>query len=163
MKKRIGLVRNYIEKEQHNKIVDFGSDKGEYYCNAKIEGKELVCIDAKQWWLKHISDPFPFIKTICQDITKPVDLPDNYFDLAIFSQVIEHIENYLPALQEARRVLKKDGFVLIGVPKNDPYHGHIHIFSNQEEVEDLGKMFGDIVEVINGESYWYVYARNNNK
>ena len=157
MKKRIGLVREYVKL--HTKICDLGAGKGEYYQKVDLAGKEIVLVDIKGWYLKHITDYFPQMKTIVQDLQEKIDLPDDYFDLIIISQVIEHLKVYTTTLKEAKRMCKIGGYILLGVPKNDPDHGHIHIFSNQEEVENIGKELGEIEKVIEGGNYWYIYVR----
>lgn len=158
MKKRIGIVREFVKI--HQKIADFGAGKGEYYHHIDLTGKEIVCLDKNGWYLKHISDyKYPQVKTIIHDIRKEVDLLDDYFDLVIISQVIEHLESYEITLQEAKRVCKVGGYLLLGVPKNDPNHGHLHIFSNGEEVKEIGKRFGETEQFIEGGNYWYIYVR----
>lgn len=41
---------------------------------------------------------------------------DNIFDLINFSNVLEHIHNRIPLLQDLKRVKKKDGYAIISVP-----------------------------------------------
>jgi ubiquinone/menaquinone biosynthesis C-methylase UbiE len=78
---------------------------------------------------------------------------DNYFDLVICSEVLEHIENYLQAIQEIVRVLKPGRDIVVSVPRYWPericwalsteYHttegGHIRIFKQTQLVNDLQK------------------------
>lgn len=56
------------------------------------------------------------------------DLPleNNQFDVAICSEVLEHISNPIPVMKEAKRVLKPNGILLICIPfifriHGDPY------------------------------------------
>jgi len=41
---------------------------------------------------------------------------DNSFDLVICTEVIEHCENPVEALKELKRILKKDGYLIISAP-----------------------------------------------
>lgn len=43
-------------------------------------------------------------------------LPSHQFDVALFSEVLEHVSDPIPALKEAKRVLRPGGVLLICVP-----------------------------------------------
>ncbi|CAM8346019.1 SmtA SAM-dependent methyltransferases [Candidatus Methylopumilus planktonicus] len=45
----------------------------------------------------------------------------NVFDTIVFDNVLEHIDDYYPILIESLRVLKKGGFVIVGVPALDHF------------------------------------------
>lgn len=62
----------------------------------------------------------------------PWPFGDNFFDLVLFNQSLEHLENVEKSLLEARRVLKNKGRIVVQVPffrspdaKGDPAHRHI--------------------------------------
>lgn len=55
------------------------------------------------------------------DISKTT-FPDNTWDLVIFTNVLEHIENYADALKEALRILKQDGYLILETPYLYPFH-----------------------------------------
>lgn len=42
--------------------------------------------------------------------------PDSTFDSVLLDNVIEHISNPIPLLTQIKRVMRKDGFLVIGVP-----------------------------------------------
>lgn len=42
--------------------------------------------------------------------------PDKYFDIVILSHIIEHVVNTDHLIQEAKRVLKKDGIIIVNTP-----------------------------------------------
>jgi len=76
---------------------------------------------------------------------------DDCFDLVICSEVLEHIENYLQAIQEIIRVLKPGCSLVVSVPRYWPEHicwmlstdyrtaegGHLRIFKQSRLVADL--------------------------
>jgi ubiquinone/menaquinone biosynthesis C-methylase UbiE len=41
---------------------------------------------------------------------------DNYFDLVVCNQVLEHLKNYKKTTDEAIRVTKNGGYIVIGIP-----------------------------------------------
>lgn len=87
--------------------------------------------------------------------------PDDSMDAVICSEVLEHLHDYIPALKEMRRVLKKGGVLAVSVPHNwteticwrlaagpDGYAfqpgGHIRIFDDfslRREISALGFRF----------------------
>jgi SAM-dependent methyltransferase len=82
-----------------------------------------------------------------------INLPfkNNFFDLVICSEVLEHIVDHRSAIQEIIRVLKPDSNLIVSVPRYWPericwalsrnYHnnagGHVRIFKQTELVADL--------------------------
>jgi len=50
------------------------------------------------------------------DASKKIPFPDNYFDTIVAGEVIEHMKKPEGFIQEAYRVLKKDGRIIITTP-----------------------------------------------
>ncbi len=78
-----------------------------------IEGKNKF-----NWFLLKKGDIY------FQDATELNKINDNKYDFVICSNVLEHIANPLKALQEFKRVIKKNGFIAIIVP----YYKHTFDF-----------------------------------
>jgi len=85
---------------------------------------------------------------IVHDVNKtPWPLEDNSFDIVLFNQSLEHIEDVSSALEEARRVLKVRGRLVIQVPyfrSVDAFAAtHTHFFSTRalETIPDLSLNF----------------------
>ena len=87
---------------------------------------------------------------LVQSDIRKTPLPDNYFDIAICSEVLEHLYNPREAVSEIKRVLKTKGIVVISVPfeeeikyticvhcyKKTPLSGHFHSFT-KKKIKDL--------------------------
>ncbi|MFC1674314.1 radical SAM protein [Candidatus Omnitrophota bacterium] len=54
-----------------------------------------------------------------------LDFPDICFDLVLLHHVIEHIEDDRAVLRECFRVLKPEGFLILGIPQEDSVFGRI--------------------------------------
>ncbi len=78
-----------------------------------IEGKKKF-----NWFLFNKGDIY------FQDATDLNKINDNKYDFVICSNVLEHIANPLKALEEFKRVIKKNGFIAIIVP----YYKHTFDF-----------------------------------
>jgi SAM-dependent methyltransferase len=88
--------------------------------------------------------------TLVSDMTH-LPFPDGYFDTVICSEVLEHIPDQKSAVQEAIRVLKPGGDLVVSVPRYLPericwalsenYHlatnGHIRIYKKKELISLL--------------------------
>lgn len=65
---------------------------------------------------KNIHDPRV---TLAKESVYHLPFPNNFFDCIILSEVLEHLGEEDTALQEIKRVLKKDGILLVTVPCED--------------------------------------------
>lgn len=50
------------------------------------------------------------------DVEKKWDYPDEYFDIVVASHIIEHVVNPDHLILEAKRVLKKNGLLIVATP-----------------------------------------------
>jgi len=78
------------------------------------------------------------------DITKKHTLPEEEFDLVICSEVLEHIEDDLSAIENLWKLVKEGGYLIITVPhrmfkwtKQDENAGHVRRY---EWFELIGKL-----------------------
>ncbi|MDB9823140.1 class I SAM-dependent methyltransferase [Deltaproteobacteria bacterium] len=98
---------------------------------------------------RYILDGLDFIMG---DILR-IDFPDNYFDMVVSFETIEHLKDYKKALSEIRRVLKDNGLLIISSPNrrltspgksiNEPPDNKHHCveFSREEFVSLLSEYF----------------------
>ncbi len=123
--KRAAFIFQTIERKRPKKILDAGCGRGFYiYCLQYYRFiKEIHGIDVNKQYLaiarKNITDNRVKITN-----SNVYHLPynNNYFDLIICSEVLEHLLDDGRALLELRRVLKKNGILIITVPnKNFPF------------------------------------------
>lgn len=64
---------------------------------------------------------------------------ENYFDVILLADVLEHIIEPLPVLEKARKLLKKEGEIIISIPNIRHYSSFIKIFINGNfEYQDSG-------------------------
>lgn len=112
------LFRN--DTNSHIKILDIGCAMGGMLSYLKNkEFNNLYGIDLTQKYL----DIARLNKDLIIKFGSAEEIPfeDNFFDLLIIDQVMEHLANPRKAFQEAKRVLKKDGLFCIGVPNAEKY------------------------------------------
>lgn len=87
----------------------------------------------------------PEFKTM--DATK-MDFPDESFDVVVSFSTIEHLINWLDFLKEVKRVLKKDGLLMISISNKkfslSKYRFHLTKFKKEDFLSILQSNFMDI-------------------
>lgn len=93
--------------------------------------------------------------------------PDDYFDVVVCTETIEHLTAPYFMAAEAKRVLKNDGIFLLAFPDpadNLGYEGgqHAHVYPGFLEKKSFRRFmmqlyFHDAVHIQNGSSAWYTY------
>lgn len=83
----------------------------------KVTGIDIDEITIKEAKKKYRNSNLEFhTSDICD-----IPIPDGSFDLIVCFETIEHLENQIKALSELKRVLKKDGILLISTPNKAEY------------------------------------------
>lgn len=77
---------------------------------------------------------------------KEIPFERNFFDFVCISEVLEHLYDFesILALEEIRRVLKKDGILIVSVPLYDKVYsghpsGHVRVYTPRKLIEELDK------------------------
>ena len=113
-------IENYIPKS--SKFLDVGCGAGYSLMracedlNCSVEG-----IDADPGshgvgrFVKYLVNNVPIKQGFAEDLP----FADNSFDVVYSSHVLEHVNDEVKALDEMKRVLKKDGVLVIGMPTSN--------------------------------------------
>ena len=110
------------------KILDLGCGNGTQtkYIVKLVSATEAYGIDINQTYLKEAEKTG--INGIRADLnTDKLPFDDDYFDLIILSEVIEHLLNPDNALKEAYRVLKSGGIFIITTPNLSSWMNRIYL------------------------------------
>ncbi len=100
-----------VLEQKPKKILDIGCGSGflidilQEKIHAEFSGIDVYKNSAKKNW-----------RYKSCDITKGLPFKDEEFDLVIFGEVIEHVPNPDKVLYEIRRVLKKNGKLIVSTP-----------------------------------------------
>lgn len=106
-------------------------------CAKKFDSKDCLVLDiapqnhkgAKEYFIKSIISTLDideksnadYIADLCQDNSNIIS--DNFFDVVICTEVLEHTLNPFEAVKEIKRILKPNGIVCVTVPFNFRIHG----------------------------------------
>jgi len=102
------------------KILNVGCLWGRDYYFLNLLGKEVINFDLGDQKLPNM---------VIGDISKKTKFKDNEFDAVLMGEVIEHLFDDIIALKEIRRILKKDGKLVLTVPYYDDGENHARIHS----------------------------------
>lgn len=135
-------ILDLVEERRNGRCLDIGCNDGSLAERVASKAKlsKIYGIDIAKKALKISRSKG--IKTIFHDLNeeKKLPFPDDYFDIVICSEVIEHI---LPAdflLDEIHRVLKNTGYAIISTPRLDSlYVVSLLLFGFQPEIISLSK------------------------
>lgn len=116
---RINLIASLVDLNAQNlNILDAGC--GEGHLLKKISGKRqninnYYGIDITDNALEKAKIRCPRAKFYNMDL-KNIDFPSECFDVIIVTETLEHIYEYKKVLSELKRVLKKNGLLIITFP-----------------------------------------------
>lgn len=127
---RHDLIKLIDKSDEELKILEVGAAYGETLFFLKETGiaNEVVGVelfkDQQNLNKYKILDEFLFgdIQNI------DLDKYENYFDAILLADVLEHILEPLPILEKVKKLLKKDGKIIISIPNIRHYSAFIKIF-----------------------------------
>ena len=122
-------IKKYEKNKKNLKILDIGCGWGydltgllEISKNIELYGIEIDDEKIAACQQKNIM----IFKINCETDRIPVN--DNFFDIIIINQVLEHTKEIFFICSEISRVLKKQGIFIIGVPNLASFHNRILLF-----------------------------------
>jgi glycosyltransferase involved in cell wall biosynthesis/ubiquinone/menaquinone biosynthesis C-methylase UbiE len=117
-----------IKKELNRPLIvlDIGCGDGtvtKFISNSINDEDTLFGLDSDQLRLKRLMSKMK-ISVILGNATN-IPFKDKFADIITLHHVLEHIPEDIKVLQEMKRVLKDDGYIIIGVPNEGDWDGKI--------------------------------------
>lgn len=137
---------------RNKKVADVGCGSGYGCAILKQSGASLVSgTDISKQAINFAKKRYnEFADFTIQGITDLKQYPSSSFDIVVSSEVLEHIKEYRmeqKAIQELRRITKKNGLIIIGTP-------------NSEMLEDHGFSFDEINSLLSKNFQQYCIFEN---
>ena len=116
---RLKKIISLIPKRKNMKILDAGCGEGQLLSmvskkfglfNLKLYGTDITDIS-----LESAKKRIENAKFSLQDL-RDLDYKDEFFDVIMCTEVIEHVPEYKKVLKEFERILKKGGMLIISFP-----------------------------------------------
>ena len=78
--------------------------------------ENYVCVELRENMAEELKKRFPEVTTCIADCQEKIPYPDNFFDRIIAMHVLEHLTNLPSFLEEAKRIIKPTGKLLVVLP-----------------------------------------------
>lgn len=148
------LVKSLLGRKRHKRILDVGCGTGETlsFLGKLFPKAKLYGIDSSQKAINFSKSRGH--KEIIKANAIKLPFKDNFFDAVLILDVLEHIKDDQRAINEAKKVLKKDGKIIITSPglsfiwsPHDEMQGHQRRYTRRE-MRKLAKEAGMEVSFI---------------
>lgn len=142
------LTKWLLGKKKYSRILDVGCGTGETlsFLKRMYPKTELYGIDIYQKAINYSKQRGH--KNIYKANAKNIPFKDGFFDAVLFLDVLEHIKDDQKAIEEAKRVLRKNGRIIITSPalsfiwsEHDIKQGHQKRYTKRE-INKLAKNAG---------------------
>ena len=122
----------YIKKylEPNDKIIEIGAGTGKYSISLSNEGYDVTAVELVKHNIKEIEKKSKKVKTILGNAINLKKIKDNTYDMTLLLGPMYHLitkEEKIKALEEAKRITKKNGIIIVAYCMND-YAVIIHGF-----------------------------------
>ncbi len=115
-------IHGLLEKMDCPKIIEVGAGTGRYSVSLANEGYDVTAVELVKHNLMTLKAKNSSVKAYLGNATNLSSFKDNSFDMILLFGPLYHLikkEDKLKALMEAKRVLKKEGVILISYYMNE--------------------------------------------
>ena len=116
------MIQEIVNNKKIIKIIDLGCGDGGLISSIdkKRKDKKIWGVDISPRRISYLKKKFNKYKFFCKDVCS-TDLKENFFDLIISTQVIEHVGNDEKLVKEMYKILKKNGYLYVSSVIKKPF------------------------------------------
>ena len=119
-------ILNSLKHFGTGRVLDVGFGTGDLLIHCARKGYECYGIDVVSSAATILRERSNYPLNLFTGEATKLPFDSDYFDLVVCSHVLEHIENDALALSEIKRVLKKSGLAILGVPSFGSRENELH-------------------------------------
>jgi 2-polyprenyl-3-methyl-5-hydroxy-6-metoxy-1,4-benzoquinol methylase len=108
------FLKNYPPFEDR-RLLEVGCSTGRFLNVCKKAGWKIYGLDISEKAVQLASELFPEADIQCR-ILEAATWPENYFDMLVAWEVIEHVDNPFDFVAKSQKLLKKDGVLALSTP-----------------------------------------------
>jgi ubiquinone/menaquinone biosynthesis C-methylase UbiE len=116
---RLDMIVKELPLKKGLKVLDAGCGEGhlieKLYKNLPTKTNSYYGIDITKVAIKKAKKKCPYARLKVGDVTE-INFADEFFDVVICTEVLEHVSKYKKAIKELKRVLKRGGHLIITFP-----------------------------------------------
>lgn len=162
---RYNSIMNLMGDVTNKKVLDAGVGEGLFL--STVSTTEKVGIELSRIRVRRAKELFPNLKIQVGDV-RNMPYNDNSFDLIVCSEVLEHVDGYEKAIEEFKRCLKPNGYLILSFPNEFtvslgrllllkfPIHEIDHV--NSIKPKDIEKLLGKEYKSLNVPSIRYPFC-----
>lgn len=125
-------LKPYIKKTKEGKVLDVGCAYG-FLLERFPDTFEKFGLDISEYATKEAQRRLPAATLKVSSAESELPFPQNFFDIIIFNDVIEHLENPGVALENIRKVLKTEGILYINTPNLNLLRRKVLAYADKKE------------------------------
>lgn len=121
-KTAMAYIHSYLNKMEKPKIIDIGAGCGAYSGALADEGYDVTAVELIKHNLMTLKAKNKPIKAFLGNATSLSSFSDNSFDMVLLFGPLYHLideTDKIKALKEAKRIVKKDGIIMVSYYMND--------------------------------------------
>lgn len=115
-------INHYLKKMNNPKIIDVGAGTGKYSIALAEQGYDVTAVELIKHNLRVLEAKNSNVKAYQGNATNLSRFKDNSFDMVLLFGPLYHLiseEEKIKSLTEAKRIVKKDGLILISYCMNE--------------------------------------------
>lgn len=134
-------IHEYLKNMNNPKIIDIGAGTGKYSIKLSNEGYDVTAVELIKHNLSYIKKNSTKVKAYQGNAIDLKKFKDESFDLTLLFGPMYHLisdEEKIKALNEAKRITKKDGIIMVAYIMND-YCILTHGFKDNNIIKSIDK------------------------
>jgi SAM-dependent methyltransferase len=113
------MMIEQVLNRKHNRVMDIGGGSGLLITALSEIAEQSVILDIESCELHDIGRNNPKVCGLCANVEIGLPFKNDYFDVIIASELLEHLNHPRSFFSECHRVLKKGGTLIITTPNSD--------------------------------------------
>ncbi len=128
--RRLDLIRRYV-RFNGARMLDIGCGVGAYVDKFRSLGAHAFGVDVDAEKLAE-AQRAKRLRLLATSVSETLPFPDNYFDVVVLHEVIEHVDDDYQTIREAHRVIRHNGRIIIFAPNRlYPFETHGAFFGKR--------------------------------